>query len=64
MYFKKKNCVTSIVYVCVFDLRTTNYQTKKEIFGTILTERNTTAMKKQQQPSTKDFKITQKEHLI
>lgn len=42
--FKKKNSVTSILYMCAFDLLTINYP--KEIFGTILTERNTTAMKK------------------
>lgn len=62
MYFKKINSVTSIVYMYVFDLLTTLTKLpKKKIFGTILTERNTTAMKKKnQQPSTKDFKIMQR----
>lgn len=41
---KKENSVTSILYMYVFYLLTTKYPKKK--FGTILTEINTTAMKK------------------
>lgn len=65
MYFKEKHSVTSILYMYVFDLLTTNYPNKNILHNFYCNKYNCKKEKKQSTTMGKGFSnITQRKHQI